>query len=100
MYLIRAEANFRLNTTIGATPLDDINLIVERSKLDALTSVTLEDILLERRKELAHEGFKIHDMKRNKQDVGSLPYNDPKLVFPIPFRETQANSNLKQNDGY
>jgi hypothetical protein len=100
MYLIRAEANFRLNSAVGATPTEDINTIAQRAKQDAISTVTLNDILLERRKELAHEGFKIHDMKRNMLDVGNLPFNDPKLVFPIPFRETQANSNLQQNDGY
>ena len=100
MYLIRAEANFRLNSAVGATPTEDINTIAQRAKQDAISTVTLNDILLERRKELAHEGFKIHDMKRNMLDVGNLPFNDPKRVFPIPFRETQANSNLQQNDGY
>ena len=32
----------------------------------------------------------------------SLPYNDPKLLFPIPARELEANPKLKsqQNPGY
>ena len=48
------------------------------------------------------EGFKIHDVRRLHQSVGSLPYNDPKLLFPIPAREIEANPNLKpqQNPGY
>ncbi len=100
MYLIRAEANQRLGTTVGATPLEDYNSIRTRAGLAAASTVTLDDILLERRLELAHEGHKIHDLKRNKQNVGSLPYNDPKLVFPIPLREINANSNLVQNSGY
>mgnify|MGYP006199860375 CR=1 FL=1 len=32
MYLIRAEANFRLGTVIGQTPLQDVNLIRNRAK--------------------------------------------------------------------
>lgn len=100
MYLIRAEANQRLSTTVGATPLEDYNRIRTRAGLAAAATVTLDDILLERRLELAHEGHKIHDMKRTKQNVGSLPYNDPKLVFPVPLREINANSNLVQNPGY
>jgi tetratricopeptide (TPR) repeat protein len=102
MYLVRAECNQRLGTSVGDTPLDDYNMIHERAGLAAATSVTLDDILYERRLELAHEGFKLHDMKRLKQSVGSLPYNDPKLVYPIPAREIAANPGLKdqQNEGY
>lgn len=100
MYLIRAEANQRLGTAVGATPLEDYNRIHTRAGLPAATSVTLEEILLERRRELAHEGFKIHDMRRTKTSVGDLPYNSPKLVFPIPAREISANPNLTQNPGY
>ena len=102
MYLIRAESNVRLGTTIGATPLNDYNTVHERAGLTAATTVTLEDILYERRLEFSYEGFRIHDQRRLQENVGSLPYNDPKLVFPIPFRETEANPSLKnqQNPGY
>jgi len=102
MFLIRAECNERLDTSVGASPLDDYNVIHERAGLPAAESVTLDDILYERRLELAHEGFKLHDMKRLKLSVGSLPYNDPKLVYPIPAREIAANPALKdqQNEGY
>ncbi len=68
-----------------------------------LTQIEMRnEILLERRLELAFEGFKIHDIKRLHQNVASFPYNDPKLVFPIPARELEANSKLKsqQNPGY
>jgi tetratricopeptide (TPR) repeat protein len=102
MYLIRAETNIRLSTNIGATPLDDYNTIHTRAGLDPAVSVTLADILLERRLELAFEGFKIHDVRRLHGTVGTLQYNDPKLLFPIPAREIQANPGLKdqQNPGY
>jgi tetratricopeptide (TPR) repeat protein len=102
MYLIRAECNFRLSSAVGDTPLNDYNVIHERAGLTPALSVTLADILFERRLELAFEGFKIHDMRRLHENVGTLPYNDPKLVFPIPARELEANPNLKpqQNEGY
>jgi len=102
MYLIRAEANIRLATNVGATPLDDYNIIHTRAGLDPAVSVTLANILLERRLELAFEGFKLHDVRRLHGTVGTLPYNDPKLLFPIPAREIQANPSLKdqQNPGY
>ena len=102
IYLTRAECNQRLGTSVGDTPLNDFNAIHVRAGLTAAGSVTLADILLERRLELAFEGFKIHDMRRLKLPVGILPYNDPKLVFPIPQREIEANPALKnqQNPGY
>ena len=102
MYLIRAESNVRLGTTIGAAPLSDYNTVHERAGLTAATTVTLEDILYERRLEFSYEGLRIHDQRRLQENVGTLPYNDPKLVFPIPFRETEANPGLKnqQNPGY
>ena len=102
MYLIRAESNIRLSTNIGATPLDDYNIIHTRAGLAAATSVTLDDILLERRLELAFEGFKIHDIRRLQQNFSTFTYNDPRLLFPIPARELQANPNLapQQNPGY
>jgi hypothetical protein len=102
MYLIRAECNQRLGTSVGDTPLKDYNKIRVRAGLDAALSVTLDNILYERRLELAHEGFAIHDIKRLKVKTGGLNYNDPKLIFPIPEREMLANPGLKgqQNDGY
>jgi hypothetical protein len=102
MYLIRAECNQILVTEVGDTPTNDYNMTHHRAGFTPVLSVTLDDILLERRLELADEGFKLHDMKRLKLNVGSLPYNDPKLVFPIPAREIAANPALKdqQNEGY
>lgn len=100
MYLIRAEANERLGTEVGATPTADINRLLVRAGLDAREDVDLEFILLERRRELAFEGFRIHDIKRLQGSVGNFSYDAPELVYPIPARETVANPNLQQNPGY
>ncbi|HLO81456.1 MAG TPA: RagB/SusD family nutrient uptake outer membrane protein [Chitinophagaceae bacterium] len=100
MYLTRAEANQRLNTTVGATPLADVNRIRARAKLADLPSVTLDQILKERYLELAFEGHNLPDKKRLKQNVGTLAWNSPKLIFPIPQREIDVNKNLTQNEGY
>jgi hypothetical protein len=106
MLLTRAEANFRAGTTTGATPLADLNAIRTRAGLPALTTVTLAQILKERRIELAFEGFRLADLKRNQESTvdpltsASIPWNSTRLVFPIPFREINANPSLKQNDGY
>lgn len=100
MYLTRAEANLRLGTAIGDTPANDLNRLRVRAGLLPNLLPTIADILSEREKELAFEGFRLHDYKRTKRSLGTLAYNDPKLVFPIPDREMNANPALEQNTGY
>ncbi len=102
MYLIRAESNFRLATTVGDTPLNDINKIRNRSGLLSLTAIQLDlpAILKERKLELAFEGALLHDIKRLQGTVGALAWNSPKLVLPIPDTEIIANPSLVQNEGY
>lgn len=103
MYLIRAEANFRNGSQLGATPLDDVNTIRARAKATLLTTVDLNAILNERVLELAFEGQSLPDLKRTQGSIGGgIQWNSPKLVFPIPQREMDANPALKgqQNEGY
>jgi tetratricopeptide (TPR) repeat protein len=100
LYLTRAEANFRLGTSIGDTPLNDVNRIRARVGLLPKAALTLDDIILERKLELAHEGQAIHDVKRLLKTVDGLPFNSPRLVFPIPISDINANHNLEQNAGY
>jgi tetratricopeptide (TPR) repeat protein len=101
MYLIRAEANFRLSTTVGDTPLNDINTLRTRAKATNFISVTLAQILRERQLELAMEGFAIHDIKRTKGTIGgTYAWDSDLLVFPIPLRETDNNKKITQNPGY
>ena len=109
MFLIRAESNFRESTVLGDTPLNDINRLRTRATAQNLAVVNLSSILKERRLELGMEGFLIHDIKRTKRSIdissdgsGSvlLPYNDNKLVFPIPLREMDTNKKITQNPGY
>ena len=100
MILTRAEANFRLGTAVGAAPLADINAIRTRAGLSELATVSLAAILKERKLELAFEGHALHDVKRNGENVGTLPFNSPKLILPIPQREIDVNKQLVQNEGY
>lgn len=100
MYLIRAECNARLGTAVGASVDDDYNATHVRAGLPAATGVTLDDILLERRLELAHEGHRLHDIKRLKGAADGLDWDDDKLLYPIPAREMEVNNNLEQNPGY
>ncbi|MEX6691107.1 RagB/SusD family nutrient uptake outer membrane protein [Danxiaibacter flavus] len=97
MYLTRGEANLHLG--IG-TPTDDLNVVRDRSKAKRLDAVTLNDFVEERFRELAFEGDRLWTLKRLKMDIDGFPYNDKKLVLPIPQREIDVNSNLIQNPGY
>lgn len=107
MYLTRAEANLRLDTSVGDSPIDDINVIRARAGLDDLQSIDLDQILRERWLELAYEGHLLHDTKRTRGTAagsnntnGAVAWNSERLIFPIPEREMDVNENLVQNEGY
>ncbi|MBA2501114.1 MAG: RagB/SusD family nutrient uptake outer membrane protein [Chitinophagaceae bacterium] len=101
LYLTRAEANFREGTSVGATPLQDVNRIRQRAGVAPLGAVTLADILLERKLELAHEGQAVHDLKRLRLSADGFAFDANEMVLPIPQREIDASRNtITQNDGY
>lgn len=101
MYLTRAEANFRGGTIAGSpAPAEDVNTIRVRSGLSAIAVNNVDQILLERRRELAFEGDRYNVIKRTQQNVGARAYNDPKLIYPIPQFDRDANPNLEQNATY
>ncbi|MCF4100897.1 RagB/SusD family nutrient uptake outer membrane protein [Gillisia sp. M10.2A] len=106
--LIYAEA--LLETASPAEALTYLNMIPSNRGASAYTEATKANILLERRKELAFEGFRFHDLARTKMDI---PFVDVALQFhegptygsfnyalPIPLAEDDANANLVQNFGY
>jgi hypothetical protein len=104
-YLIRAEANARLNAPV-ATVHADINIIRNRSGLPnlstAISSQTalLDAILQERRVELAFEGFRFADLRRHGKAESLLGITTNKLLWPLPQYERDVNPNLAQNPGY
>ena len=104
MYLIRAEGNLKMGTTVGNAPLNDVNIVRNRAGVAPLSSVTIQDVMAERRWELAFEGQWLFDYKRSATDIPTAPtatpWNSPTLIFPIPQRERIVNPNLTQNDGY
>jgi tetratricopeptide (TPR) repeat protein len=100
MYLTRAEANFRQGTTVGATPLADVNLIRRRAGLADLTTVDLAAILKERASELAFEGNNLFESQRLKKSIATTAWNSSTLIMPIPQREMDVNKKLVQNVGY
>ena len=100
MYLIRAESNYRSETLVGNSPLNDINILRARSGAGSFESVNLTTILMERKRELSFEGFALFDAKRLGNSVGDNAFDANSLIMPIPLREMDANPNLVQNDGY
>jgi starch-binding outer membrane protein, SusD/RagB family len=102
IHLTRAEANFREGTEIGMHPEDELNTVRARVGLAPVELTSVDQILHERRLELAFEGNRLFDIKRTRTDVGQYPWNADILVFPIPQREIDANPALQgqQNPGY
>jgi len=119
VYLIAAEAAYQTNneplalTYLNAVAKErDASFAGYSSSGDAL----LNDILLERRKELAFEGHRYWDLVRYNRDVvrvnlaGNYPGNVPlviaannfRRILPIPQAELDANPNIReqQNTGY
>lgn len=115
MYLIKAEAaaNGEGDITEGQNAL---NAIITRADSNATpTSSTgialLNEVLLERRKELAFEGHRMFDIVRTKNDLNrtdvatatvikTITYPDYRMVWPIAQAEIDGNPEVKQNEGY
>ncbi len=107
-YLIRAEARARQGTKDDLARAD-LNAITTRAGLTAYDDSVVGDdllnaILFQRRLELGFEGDRWFDLKRRAQDVikstGNVPYDDYRILAPIPVREIQSNPNLVQNFNY
>jgi hypothetical protein len=114
VYLNKAEAEYHLGNTSAAQQALDV--IAQRANPALANNASvgadlLNDILTERRKELAFEGHRLFDVNRNKLDinrsVNSSPdetelntYPDCKMIYPIPFDETSPNPNIMQNECY
>jgi hypothetical protein len=68
MYLTRAEANYHLGDAPGA--MADINIVRARVELEPKTGLAgpnlLKQIYKERRLELAFEGLRLYDIRREK----------------------------------
>ncbi|MDN5284757.1 MAG: RagB/SusD family nutrient uptake outer membrane protein [Mucilaginibacter sp.] len=114
IYLIRAEARVRKASPDLTGAAADINVVRNRAKLANTTASDFAGLFAavkqERRVELAFEGFRLNDLKRYHETIilhdsdgnvtDSYNWNSPKLIFPIPKRERDANPNLTQNEGY
>jgi hypothetical protein len=100
--LIKAEAAFRLGKTAEA--LAGVNTIRTRSGIAPLATLTEADILAERGREFAWEGWRRNDMIRfgtfSKERKFMKNLDKNRELFPIPQPRIDANPLLKQNPGY
>lgn len=110
MYLNRAEALAHGATIPGATAESDLQTITSNRGASAVAA-TLDNILKERRKELAFEGHLVYDMARTGTALHRVDYEgsanakdinfpDYRWALPIPKKEIDANPNIVQNEGY
>ena len=109
MYLLRAEANYRLGDNSAAT--NDVNMVASNRNAKEYASVTIDDIFDERRRELAFEGHIFHDYKRLQRDLvrtdvipgqsnANVPADSKYWCMPIAESEFDVNPNLVQNPGW
>lgn len=108
IYLIAAEAALKTNDeTAAAKYIDDLRKErIADYVAGSTASVTIEDILTERRLELNGEGHMAWDMWRNGKSInnpvkGEVKPGDNMAVFPIPQADINASHGaLKQNPGF
>lgn len=122
VYLTAAECAFRNNDKTKAVEyLNDLvkNRTTTKASLATVDNITLERILIERRKELIGEGQRYFDALRNNETITrytseadkgwhktlskeaqSFNRDYFKAIAAIPQAEINANPDIKQNTGY
>jgi hypothetical protein len=116
VYLMYAEAQLRGGGGSASDALNYVNSLRERAYGNSsknFTSLSLDDILSERSRELYWEGYRRTDLIRfgkftgnayvwvwKGNDLNGTSTADYLSLYPIPASELTANPNLKQNLGY
>lgn len=111
MVLIEAEAEARLGNEVAAKAA--LLLIQQRAIPTSILSLNtgtalIQEILLERRKELFGEGHRYYDILRTKQTLDRsasvsawsklvIASGDKRFALPIPQAELDTNPNMVQN---
>lgn len=118
--LMYAEAQALAEGAPNQMALDALNAIRTRAGLPSFTSTNIEEfkkaVWDERYFELCYENKMWFDMVRTRLIRDDITgeyvnfigyktnwdkiYTETQLLFPVPLREIQANSNLNQNSGY
>jgi hypothetical protein len=112
--LIAAEAYYNAGDYVNANKY--LNMVAQKRDKTILPyshtgAPVLDDILIERRKELAFEGSRFWDLMRLQRSYTKVVNQNPlqtiavtpsnsQLIFPIPVTELNANPNMKQNPNY
>jgi hypothetical protein len=116
VYLTLAEAAAMGggSITAGQKALDKVAQTADPA-VAATTSTgvaLLNEVKIERRKELAFEGHRLYDLVRWKQDVvrndisspstiATITYPNPRMIWPLPQSEVDANDSINENNiGY
>ena len=113
-YLTYAEAAFRDAAGNKGLALERFNALRTRANAQTVSNLTLELLRDEWSREFYFEGRRRIDLVRFDSFGGNTDYNwdwkagvpngtsfDKKYnILPIPVSDRNANSNLKQNDGY
>lgn len=109
LLLTFVEADYRINNGVTGEALALFNELRSNrlSTYTAVSTYTLEDIRIERQKELMFEGSGFEDSMRFHLDIknpriaspGIITYGSPKLAFPIPRTEINV-SGIQQNEAY
>lgn len=108
IYLNRAEAYAHIAGAENEA-MADLNLIRERAGLDPVSGLTedmlVDEIILQRRLELAFEGDRWFTLKRLGKEISKpngsvIPFSDFRILSRIPVRERNTNRALEQNKGY
>ena len=115
LYFNKAEALMRLNNGNATQEVVDL---INASKVRyftsddwadeayTTTSLTMSELLIERGREFIFEGKRRTDLIRfGEFTTGSWWDHEPSgdlnlTIYPIPYRQLQANPNLVQNPGY
>jgi phosphatidylserine decarboxylase len=112
MYLIAAEASYPSNTVDALKYVNEVTSRRGATAIASSGSALLEDIITERRKELAFEGERYLDMQRLQRNIVrsknypssalSIEFSNYRRIMPIPQGELDANPNIKtqQNPGW
>lgn len=104
-----AEAYATANSPVynEASARTQLNLIRNRAGIGASTATgaaLFEDIIMQRRLELAFEGHRFFDLKRLGSDIikptGNVAFTDFRILANIPVREAAPNTQVVQNPGY
>jgi hypothetical protein len=120
IYLTRAEAMATPGSSVlnEAAAIADLKLLKVRRYTDYTGSVAettdgtltgtalLDEIIRQRRLELAFEGHRFFDLKRLGRDIvkgphyNTVAFTDIRILPAIPQGDVDGNTNLKQNAGY